>query len=291
MVHGSAPPCPLDPQADAAYLRGTWQPQRARSNISEVEHPFYLTVGHSSSRAFKPAELLEVQLRDWIQWFIFAKRHRHIAWLLVKETADARVRWERDASEFRRVPMSPMVHDQMMMLMGFAVENLAKGALIGTMTDVLTKKGRLHQRLATHDVLRLVRELGITPGPEHQEFLRMAKVMVSGPNARYPARSSVGEPILTSSSWSLGRLWERFEEVFELLALALLDRNEASVQITMPQYQDGEQCVFECTRSEWLAWELQGRVPPWLPIPPTPTNPWCSQLDALRAASETPSDG
>lgn len=251
-----------------------------------VEHPFYFSVGPTSSKAFKPNELLIVQLRAWIQWFMFAHRHHRAAQVLAHEVADERARSERDMAAYRRVPQSPMLHDQLMMSMGFALENLAKGALIATMDEVLTANGKLVSRLKHHNIPRIVCELGIDLSPAHQEFVAMAKVMISGPNARYPARSSVGEPIVTSSSWSLDRLWQRFEEVFELLALALLDRNQASVQIILPQYEADEVCRFDCSHADWLSWQLHGKLPAWLPVPPLPTNSWRAQAEAALDATK-----
>jgi hypothetical protein len=254
-----------------------------------MTHPFYLTVEQPKSAAHTDDELLEVHLRDWIQWFIFAERHRRVALAILETIAEESVKEDRDRAAFVRSRGRVHLNDQFMMMMAFALENLAKGALVPTTSPLLRADGTLVSSIRTHDVQELVSRLGLAR-TEWDEFLRMCAVMVSGPNARYPARAKASGVMLTSSSFSLAELWQVFEAIFQALALELLQRNRAQVRITLPQYQTGEQdlCNRSCSHAEWIAWRLHETLPEWFEIPPYPVDPWRAHADAAVAALRSP---
>lgn len=254
------------------------------------ETPFVFEPGKPISAAYTDHELLEVQLRDAEQWFCYAERHRRIASLILATIIADRERSNRDLETYARRGWPLPLNSQLIMMMGLALENLAKGALVPDVGAELVKaNGELGGGLKTHDVGKLVARLGLAR-PEWDGFLAACTVAVTGPDARYPARAKADAPSMGGAHYSFRKLWAVFEEIFETLGLELLERSGLQVEIKLPQYQAGEEdlCIRQCSHAEWIAWRLHGRLPSWMPLPPTPTNGWREQLESLRRGDAEP---
>lgn len=255
------------------------------------EIPFVFEPGKPVSAAYTDHELLEVQLRDAEQWFYFAERHRRIASLILDAIIHEYDQRDRDLETYARRGHPLPLNNQLIMMMGLALENLAKGALIPGIVGVVKANGELGGGLKTHDVRALVERLGLAR-PEWDGLLAACTVAVTGPDARYHARARADAPSMGGSHYSFRKLWDVFEDVFETLALELLKRSDLCVRITLPQYQSGEEelCIRECSHSEWIAWRLHSKLPDWMPVPPTPTNAWRGQIEAIRRGDVPPAE-
>lgn len=256
-----------------------------------MEIPFVFEPGKPISAAYTDRELLEVQLRDAEQWFYYAERHRRIASLILAASIRDHQEAERDLETYARLVRPLGLNGQLLMMMGFAIENLAKGALIPESVVLVKANGELGAGLKTHDVRALVERLGLAR-PEWSGFLAACAIAVSGPDARYPARARADARSMGGSHYTFQKLWEVFEEIFQTLALELLARSGLQVRIALPQYQSGEEelCIRECSHSEWIAWRLHGKLPDWMPMPPLPTNGWREQVETIRRG-DSPSRG
>ncbi len=235
--------------------------------------PLIFKVGKPTSAAYDDREYLEVQLRQPEQWFYYAERHRRIAMLIL----DRMERDEKEAEEalamFSRRQRPLDLYNQALMEMGLAIENLAKGARIPSVDPLITTRGELNRTLKRHDLAALVEDLNLSPPrPEWVDFLKVCTVMVSGPDARYPTRARINGESMIGANYSLVETWRLFEQIFETLALELLQRTHSQVRITLNCYDRSQQdlCIQPCSHEEWIAWRLHDEFPEWLVVPPTP---------------------
>jgi hypothetical protein len=83
-----------------------------------------------------------------------------------------------------------------MMLSGFVFENLAKGALIGSLSHddrvMVHTTARLPNRLLTHNLRSLARRLGVATNDEEEELLHRMTLMVKW-DGRCPVASEFQE--------------------------------------------------------------------------------------------------
>src|SRR5690349_3059138 len=115
-----------------------------------MEIPFVFEPGKPTSAAYNDREYLEVELRDAEQWFYFAERHRRVAQLILGAIVGDHKRAEEDLKNYARRDRPLDLNNQLIMMMGLAIENLAKGALVPGIVELVTSKGQLGGGLKTH---------------------------------------------------------------------------------------------------------------------------------------------
>jgi hypothetical protein len=142
---------------------------------------------------------------------------RVIAWW------DSLLAWQRRE---RRLFLEHGCHRVYMMLSGFVVENLAKGALVPRASsqdhEFIQSKARLPRHLVTHNLRSLVKRMSLSATAEEQELLHRMTRMVKW-DGRYPVASGFDENLdrvvlddgtVSSATW-VGR--EDVERIDQLL--------------------------------------------------------------------------
>lgn len=129
-------------------------------------------------------------LRSPHKWFEAAAELQAAADLLKPKVVawwDSLLAWQRKE---RKIFLEHGCHRAYMILCGFVVENLAKGALVPRLTwqaqDFIERKARLPGHLLTHNLRALVKQIGLGVSAEEQELLHRMSRMVKW-EGRYPA--------------------------------------------------------------------------------------------------------
>ncbi len=138
--------------------------------------------------------------RNWRDWFRAADELQYAVDLLKPQVTGwwtGLEQWEKSKERPRKFPALGC-HSIAMMLMGFAVENLCKGALIrdgvvDISTEQLAQKG-LPAAIKTHRLRTLIKAVGMPTDDKEQELLsRMARC--SEWRGRYPVNVKYDEAI------------------------------------------------------------------------------------------------
>ncbi len=109
-------------------------------------------------------------------WFKKANQLVSAAEILVPHVK----RWWKSLEESRKgqrkAPHEHAHHEIMLMLYGYAIENLCKGVIVGSISAKdrrrLREEGRLPKQLKTHNLLRLVKSTGLEVDLEDEDILR-----------------------------------------------------------------------------------------------------------------------
>jgi hypothetical protein len=212
--------------------------------------------------------------RDWRAWWETASRHRASALAVLDAYLEASAAMIVPELEGKWQRQTTMLVDDCLMLMGFALENVLKGALVTEYPEPFRMKGeqaaspwKLVWPLSTHDLLRLFRFLKIMPlgeePPIWRQFLAAATVYVSGPVARFPIAADPTAAVVKGAGIEPSGLVRQFDEIFERISLAMLERHNAEVEaILVRETQEPVRAYrCRCSHAEWLRWQLYREWP------------------------------
>lgn len=199
---------------------------------------------------------IELNARDWVRWFLVALNHRRAALLL----------WDDFVAFARQPPVTPglfpaTVGEQAVLSMGFSIENLLKGIIASDQSKpVVQTNGKIHHRIATHDLCDLVEEAGLSLTHDGwEEFLDVLSSHVEGNPGRYPIPAEVGSPRVVQLILNPAFL-AYYEEMFATVGTALLEQQQG---LYPPKEQD------RCTWArESVELHMQSTAPRAATIPP-----------------------
>ncbi len=193
---------------------------------------------------------IDMRARAWIHWFRMALSHRRAALLL----------WDDFVRSARQPLLTPgvfpaTVGEQAVVSMGFSVENLLKGIVASDRSKVVVmQNGRIHRCIATHDMVELVEEAGLSSLPEGwEEFLDVLSRHVEGHPGRYPIPADVGSPQVVSLILHKGFL-AYFEEMFTTIGAALFE-----IQRTLHPPLPHEDRAL--SPRDWMSMQMQCTAP------------------------------
>lgn len=212
--------------------------------------------------------------RDWRVWWETASRHRASALAVLDAYLKASAAMIVPELEGKWQRQTTMLVDDCLMLMGLALENVLKGALVTEYPEPFQMKGeraaspwKLVWPLNTHDLLKLFRLLRLMPKAEEppiwRQFLTAATVYVSGPVARFPIAADPTAAVVKGAGIEPSGLVRQFDEIFERMTLAMLERHDAEVEAILVRETHEPVRVHRCrcSHTQWLRWQMHDEWP------------------------------